>query len=258
MNRSATAISGVLLAASFVANIGCGRVSSMATGNGSISYVDATEGTNGNTQLTTGQVFNPSPALRYDNQWRLRTYANGGTVFTSNDGQGTLTEDAPTLVTTISGLKPGEYYNIYAYFWSDHHNWQLQASLRPGPSSDPTTSFSKERTDSSTVASLADAKDFDSPVLTSEDNRELYQANLGIVVADTAGQIRVWLDDNPNAKEMNRTWYDGVGYSPASSFAMDGSSLAIVLTISAIALGSLAFLIFSLFRNRKRTPAINS
>jgi hypothetical protein len=256
--KFAKAILWLLFLASIVANSGCARVGSITTRNGGISYVDATEGPDGNTQLSTGQIFSPAQALHNDNQWTLRSYANGGTVFTSNDGRGPLSEDAPALVTTISGLKPGAHYNIYAYFWSDHHNWHLQASVKPGPTDGSTASFSKDGTESSSVAPLAVATNFDSPTLTTEDNRKLYQANLGHSVADAYGQIRVWVDDYPNAPELNRTWYDGVGYSPASRFAMDRRTLATVLTLGAVSLGSLLCLIISIFRNRRRKPATDS
>jgi hypothetical protein len=246
----------LLLLAAIVAISGCARVGAISIGNGSITYVDATDGPNGNTQLTTGRVFNAALVpLHNDNQWTLRSYANGGTVFASNDGRGPLTEDAPAMVTTISGLQPGAHYNVYAYFWSDYRNWHVQASVNPGPLNSSTTCFSKNRTDSSSAARSADATSFDAPVVTTEDNRELYQANLGNTVADAYGQIRVWVDDLPNAPEMNRTWYDGVGYSWASSFALDRRSLAIVLTLCTVALGSLLCLIISLFRNRRRNLA---
>ena len=60
-----------------------------------------------------------------DNLWALRTFANGGTIFESHGQSGS--EDAPGLVLTLSGLNPGETYEISAYFWSAANaNWCKQ------------------------------------------------------------------------------------------------------------------------------------
>jgi len=246
------------IAAVLILSIGSYGVFSMAAVQPPpITYLDAVDGPNGNTQFATGHVFIARRGtLHNDNQWSMRLYGNGVTVFTSNDGRGADTEDAPQLVTTISGLEPGAAYNTFAYFWSDYHNWQLEASLNPIVTGDPATRFSKDQTETSAAAQRAVARDFTAPIIVTEANRNLYQASLGKTIADPHGQIRVWIDDNANASEVNRTWYDGVGYSSANRFG--ARELMSALVLGTLALALLSCVIISLFRSRRRVLAINA
>jgi hypothetical protein len=61
---------------------------------------------------------------------------------------------------------------------------------------------------------LANTLTFTSSVLTTEGNRNLLSASLGVAVADGSGQVVVYADDNAAGLTSgeNRTWYDGVGY----------------------------------------------
>jgi len=181
----------------------------------SINYVDATDGPTGNTRVADGGEFNAvkTSPLGNDNLWTLRPFANGGTVFTANDGMPPGPEDAPGLVTTISGLTPGERYVVYAYFWSDQHNWHLQAALSPPDGSTASVSAFKPSTNARAKPAVKDR--FASTVLVTEANRILQQAPLGQAAADGHGEIRVWIDDLANTVSANRTWYDGVGYAVA-------------------------------------------
>ena len=85
-----------------------------------ITYVDATDGAAGNTALAAGGVWTAAvdpAATGTDNLWRKRSFGNGASIFETS-GQGTPTDDAQRLVTTISGLAPGQPYKLYAFFWS--------------------------------------------------------------------------------------------------------------------------------------------
>jgi hypothetical protein len=185
-----------------------------------IDYVDATDGPGGNTRLATGGVFTATPydvgPAQADNNWSLRNFANGGTVFTSNDFG---FEDAPGLVTTLENLTPGQPYRVYAYLWVDSlppSNWRLKASLTTAPPlpDDPAVSFGKLASALTSEAPPAEASDFNTTILPSEGNRTLLQASLGVATADSNGELRVWIDDysGPDSRTWNRTWYDGLGY----------------------------------------------
>jgi hypothetical protein len=193
-----------------------------------IHYLDATDGPGGNTRLAAGGPFNAvvpeigMPGVQGDNQWSNRPFGNRGTVFTTNDFL--PPEDAPALVTVIGGLQPGASYKVYSYLWSDISAWHLRASLTGPPlMNNPSTTFSPLPSTSSTAAMLADVTEFATPPLVAESNRLLYEAALGTAVADSAGQINVWIDDYAVGRTtFVRTWYDGVGFAlvPEPSTAM--------------------------------------
>ncbi len=210
-----------------------------------ITYVDATDGPNGNTRLASGGVFlalTGSP-IGNDNQWSLRPFANGGGVFTTNDGTPSGPEDAPGLVTSISGLIPNRAYEVFGFFWSDSNNWRLKSSLTAMPplGDDPSVSFSANGAAGTTDAPTATGADFAGPVLIGEGNRIMLRADLGLAPATSSGEIRVWIDDFANTTAGNRTWYDGVGY-------------ALVPEPSALALASL--LVLTMWgRPRHDTPS---
>jgi hypothetical protein len=242
----------VAILAAIVVTAGCEREIPVSHDTASITYVDATDGPSGNTTLATGEILAAvtTAAVRNDNLWGMRSYGNAGTVFTSNDIGGSGSEDAPQLVTTIQGLAPDDRYEIFAYFWSDHHNWHLQASLAPFGDSDPDHRFSKDATESSVVAPPAVEANFDSPMLVTESNRTMYQARVGEATADSNGEVRIWIDDNPNASERERTWYDGVGYRLAGHRVWKGRTIAGLVILVTIILAAIWYLIFRLLRNR--------
>jgi hypothetical protein len=184
---------GLVVVAAINVIAGCGREAPVSNANPLITYVDAKEGPSGNTTLDTGDTFTALTAapVRSDNLWTMRLNGNGGTVFTSNDIGGQGSEDAPALMTTVRGLEPDSCYEMFAYFWSDRHNWQLKASLAPFRHNDSGPSFSKEATESSTIAPPAVEADFDSVVLVTESNRTMHQADVGEAIADANGEVRV-------------------------------------------------------------------
>jgi hypothetical protein len=219
------------------------------------TYVDATDGPAGNTRFAIGEEFiaQGSPLIGNDNLWSKRREGNGGSVFTTNDGRPSGPEDGAMLVTTISGLTAGARYRVFAYFWADQHNWQLKASLTPiePPGDDPAISFSKEGTPMGQVARRASANDFAAPVIDTEANRHLMQAELGDTVADANGEIAVWIDDFPNAGHSNRTWYDGVGVLPLPTPAAFRPWILLAFIMAAI-LAAILYVIVSIYQNRQK------
>ena len=188
-----------------------------------ITYVDATTG---NTTLANGSTFTPtsyvttgSPNSNTDNQWSTRTiFGNNGAVFTTNDSNANPGEDAPTLRTTISGLNAGESYEVFVYFWGSaatgNGQWDIQAGATVGSMSTynnlNATSLGDGYVSDGTVYNTISFNNASPGVMVEEGNRDLFQASLGVLVADGSGFIQVFIDDNPGNDD--RTWYDGVGY----------------------------------------------
>jgi hypothetical protein len=185
-----------------------------------ITYLDATAGAGGNTAFASGGDFTPSTATSgTDGLWRLRTlghnataFESGGDITATGNAAGGNDEDAPRLVTRISGLNAGDRYNVYAYFWNaSGQNWRLRAGLTNAAGDLPLYTATTEPT--------ALALDFVTPPLIVEADRTLKQAFLGETTADETGAIQVYLDDDPAARLglasawAFRTWYDGVGYA---------------------------------------------
>jgi len=197
-----------------------------------ITYVDATFGPTGNTSLAAGGVFNPDAAASgVDGLWRLRTsFANplgsgtvvesGGDISTAGQATHGNSENAPRLVTTLSGLTPGRTYRVHAFFWSAvAQSWRIRASLENLPGDLPLFTHISQPN--------ASAHQFSTPPLLSEGDRVLKDAFLGDATADSSGIIRVFIDDDPASRNQIsgganfRSWFDGVGYAPviSTSFA---------------------------------------
>lgn len=208
-----------------------------------ITYLDATTGVGGNTALAAGGVFTPSTAASgTDGLWRLRTlghnataFESGGDISTAGNAAGGNSENSPRLATTISGLSASRRYAVYAYFWNaSGQTWRLRAGLINSSGDLPLYTATTEPS--------ASASDFTTAPLLVEADRTLKQANLGETTTDGSGNIKVYLDDDPEVRIglagawANRTWYDGVGYaaltpgslSPTNlSYALNGNLLSV-------------------------------
>jgi hypothetical protein len=109
--------------------------------HGGIHYVDATTGATGNTTLADGGLYTPplNGTTGADNQWEQRTvFGSGGNIYEA--GGENAAENAPELKTTLSGLTPGQHYNIHVYFWdpgSTTEDWNIRAGLASNPGSNP-------------------------------------------------------------------------------------------------------------------------
>jgi len=115
--------------------------------------------------------------------------------------------DVATLKTTITGLTPGESYQLYGFFFGrdGSDEWDIQFGT--------------------TETELAVFADLDSPfadTLTFVTNPSFVDAgvillqygDLGVHVASAAGTLDVFVDDGPS---NDRTWYEGVGYELSAS-----------------------------------------
>lgn len=220
---------------------------------GPINYFDATDGPAGNTQLEGGTAFTATPSpVGNDSLWCKRSFGNGATVFTSNDGTPSGGEDSIVLVTTIAGLRPGEAYKIYAYFWSDENDWQVGASLTQPVESTTLQVFSRSGARRTSAAAVSNVSDFALPIVVTEGNRELLQADLGRARADAEGKIRVWIDDTANVSSARRTWYDGIGVAAAPpNYFMLSLTPMWFITI-AISLLVLVVIVVAMFGTRRR------
>mgnify|MGYP006280237659 FL=1 len=212
-----------------------------------ITYVDANTSNTAAFDTTTypgNSWVDPSPT---DERWELdSSIGNNGDVLRGQNG-----DNSPGLVTTITGLTPGQDYNIYGYFWSRFdQSWRLQASITQTPPLDrgdqtlPVDPYSYARVgdadsfDAPALATGVDSGDnqgvtfsgtgtlssgnadwtstgsyFSSGVLIGEDARALYEASLGTITASGSGEIEVYIDDFNPGTAVSRTFYDGVGYA---------------------------------------------
>ena len=195
-----------------------------------ITYVDATTS---NTARWDGTTFTPAAQGNtiIDNNWETRSFGTNGEVFESNaDGA----EDAPLLVTTITGLDPDTEYVLYGYFWdASTGNWAIKASAdsaniddNDSPSdlsddflpSSPIYSFASDSNAGGTAtdASPALGAAFATAPLLTEADRTLMVAPLGTATSDGSGNIAIFIDDLANVDQSRRTWFDGVGYKLAT------------------------------------------
>ncbi|AQT68059.1 hypothetical protein STSP2_01214 [Anaerohalosphaera lusitana] len=170
-----------------------------------VTYVDADLT---NTTLADGTAVNVTTsgsAATANDQWHVRTgFGNGSDVFASH-----ADSDSPVIVTAINGLVAGETYSVSSYFWvagdgtpGGNQEWDMSAGL----SESGIVGFRY-----GDATQITDSSYFDSSVMLSEGDRRLFEASLGTAVANSAGQIQVFVSDLPGNDD--RTWYDGVGAS---------------------------------------------
>lgn len=199
-----------------------------------ITYVDADASVN--TTFADGSAFAPVLAsTAVDNLWQQRPFANNGSILSSNDA-GTGVEDCAMLRTRVSGLIPGLPHVLYGYQWStqnDTAQWRLrmlvdtQQPIGPLPlwhtkgTGTPMSTPLPFDAYTSPVTNLGLQYDalgiettghFTTPVLVREGNRCLYEIPLGIFVPNAAGELDVYIDDDPQTGNFYRNWYDGIGY----------------------------------------------
>ncbi len=210
---------------------------------GSIHYVDASAGIEGNTKLTVPQngssIFEPSGIDIRANQgndglWEQRTFANGGTIFET--GIDTGSDNGQALTTSIEGLAAGTY-QLFGYFWSDTNgNWDMRFGLEADSlrSYRPTTQGVRSLGSLADTDGLADTG-FTSPVLVHEGNRTLYQVTIGERTISDGEAIDVFVDDAPNS--AGRSWFDGVGFRQSQT-VIDRSSSAFHLVPTSDDLGT--------------------
>ncbi|MEM6259348.1 MAG: PEP-CTERM sorting domain-containing protein [Planctomycetota bacterium] len=197
-------------------------ISATAQTNAAITYVDI-DATN--TVGDTGDAAFATVTDGTSDAWEVRApFGNAGELLQSTD------EDSPVLRTTIGGLTAGVSYNIHVLFWGvaqneDDNFWQASAGFLSDLSDQ--TVYNEAN---GAVVSMA--SDFSNAPLVAEGNRVLLRDLVGVAVADSNGEIAVYLDDVVPQGGRDRTWLDGVGYEVVP----EPSSLAL------LGLGGLAML----------------
>ncbi len=182
-----------------------------------IVYVDALEGSAGNTYATGGSLVNTSWVGTAGGQWQMRTGVDGNedTLFQNNANPDELT-------TELTGLADGTY-RVWAFYWdnteSDAGNWILSAGLTSGSLTSYSSPGEPAVTNCTTTGVVdADTLSFSTAVKTTgtlNPDRNLFGVNLGQVVVSNGSAINIYIDNEVNALSGsdNRTWYDGVGYA---------------------------------------------
>jgi hypothetical protein len=181
-------------------------------GYGSMLYVDAEGGTGGNTvNAATGSATGwYIEGTAVDQLWGRRAYGNNasgvlGTSLPADIFEATTTsgvENCMPIRTTISGLNPGQLYQVHVVYWSQNtiQNW----SIRAGFGLDSMLFF--DRTGS--VGAIAGT-----PTGRVQGDRSELTGRVGQTAADSLGQIHVFIDDKPSTTDYTeRTWYDGLLY----------------------------------------------
>jgi hypothetical protein len=182
---------------------------------GSITYADAdiTAGT-GNTVLAGGGTFGPtqSTAVVADGLWSIRTRpaVNGGGILASNAGENAT----PRLATTFTLPGPG-LYTLCGYFWNNvsgtgiwDANFQV-GTVRPAVTYDKSNSVNLGQT----------SNHFNNPAIAVNDatGQVMHEAKLATWNTATEGlTVTVFIDDPETGPNDDRTWYDGIGFSPSA------------------------------------------
>lgn len=183
---------------------------------GQVVFHDATSGPTGNTRLAPGTEFNPplNAVTGVDNNWEQRTtFGSSGNIY---EAGGEAAENAPELVTLITGLTPGASYNVRVHFWDGAGtapDWNVRAGFAANPGANTLFANPADAADlGATAAVLASTLTYTTaPSVFVEADRTMFAGTVGIAIADSLGQISVYIDDrHPTIAANNRTWYDGL------------------------------------------------
>lgn len=206
-----------------------------------ITYVDAQEGSGGNTFATGGTQTDTSwidttsnTSSPDDENWMKRfggspgwSQHNGGDVI-----QGLVSTESNNLgeiTTEVGGLSDGPY-DVWVFFWtqivSDTQNWMIDAGLESGSLTAYSAPDDPVPGTNSTIPVNADTLDFSNApsVVAAGGNQNMYGVNLGQVEVSGGSDINVYVDKLTGTGSGNRTIYDGVGYEliPEPSTALLG------------------------------------
>lgn len=224
-----------------IALLACFTVSAKAA----ITYVDATDGSGGNTRATDGSQSDTSwyvadTTSTNSTKWSKRTSVEGfdDTIFQAlPNGISSI----PELTTTISGLAAGTY-GIWVFYWdqvsSDAQNWTIAAGLTSG-SLTTYSSPGEPVVAGATTVNVTNAADLTitgfgaGDVESTDSNRQLFGVYLGNATVSGGGDINVYVDMLINgSSSASRTWYDGVGYElipePSAALMLGMASLGLL------------------------------
>ncbi|MCU0796746.1 MAG: hypothetical protein MUF31_12525 [Akkermansiaceae bacterium] len=184
-----------------------------------VVYVDATSGPTGNTRLASGADFTPplNGTTGADNNWEQRTvYGSSGNIF---EAGGEAIENAQELVTKITGLTPNASYQVRVHFWDAGGTvpvWSIRAGLTSNPGANPVYVNPGDVAGiaGSVAGVLASSLTYTTaPTVFVQDDRTMYAASVATAIANSSGEISVFIDDLPSPIGANRrTWLDGVSY----------------------------------------------
>ena len=203
---------------------------------GSRVYVDADTT---NTMVWTGSTYDSwNPVIGSSatppegtNWWERTNSGNGNQIFSSD-----YYTDSSRLKTTVS--VPEGTYRVYAYFMGagGSANWRVETALEDNPDGELPLYFQFDfQTNPDVYVHYLDALDpkswgvtptpnpyystnlltnpfGDQAVRLAHGDQRLVEVYLGTV---SGSEITVYIDDDVAASgQLNRTWYDGIGYEP--------------------------------------------
>jgi hypothetical protein len=177
------------------------------------TYIDAKHG--GNTTLADGSALVPGT----NPQWQERTGLGNESQLYQGGSDTANPNEAPVLKTTLSGLTPGNSYNVYVNYWdATGSSWRILAGTSEGSLTlfDSPDDAVVDATDGANLNNLT----YDTAPLITEGNRTMWGGSLGTLVANGSGNIEVFVDDTGTADGDDRTWYDGVSISTGATTAV--------------------------------------
>ena len=216
-----------------------------------ITYVDAQEGSGGNTFATGGSlaatdwINTTSNAAGVDDaNWMKRSGGSPG--WSQHNGgdtiQGLVTTGSSNtlgeITTQIMGLADGNY-NVWVFFWeqtvSPTQNWVIDAGITSGSLSSFSSPAGPVTGSDSTLPVNADTLSFanDPSVVGAGGNQSMFAVNLGQVAVSGGSDIEVYVDKLFGDGSNNRTIYDGVGFELA---AVPEPSSSLLLALAGLAL----------------------
>lgn len=201
---------------------GAGANTTLADGTPMNLVADQASLTNPEDYFNKGDTLDPVGQIPH---WleRPRAAANGtnSTVYVASPqfGDDAMNVDVPVIKTTITGLTPGETYDVQGFYWDrSGPAWDISFGLtEAGLTAFPDPGV---RAVDSTFTGTVSFVDAGGAI-------NLAQANLGEAVADASGTIAIFIDDGPST---DRTWYDGVGFAQVT-FAPGFADNFLTLTV---------------------------
>lgn len=203
-----------------------------------VTYVDAAQGTGGNTYATGGSQADDSWVNFTDSsnedqdQWRLRTGTSRGvndTIFHARDnGSQDGTDTIPELTIEIPGLADGTY-NIYVFFWDDPSSPNNTQNIDAGLTSGSLSTYGADNPlindEPAILAPAASSLTYsgtDPSASTLFNTWQLHAGLVGQVEVSGGSTVRVYVDHSQPTIDGNsdplgstaqvRSLFDGVGY----------------------------------------------